>query len=126
MKSPNARLNDVCLNGVATLLQQYFALPGMPTYDTSRQCALFTTFDLPMVQYNASDADFWRRTHRVEYWNRKLWILPIHRARSEHWVMCTVIPIKGEVHLFDSFGARDPWKHEVKVWYVIQPKLFTN
>lgn len=119
MQSPTARLNDICLNGIASLLYHHFSQQTMPTYDSSRRCALFTTFDLPMIQYNASDQELWRRTHHLEYWNRALWILPIHRARSEHWVMCTIIPAIREIHLFDSFSTHDSWKHEVKVRPVI-------
>jgi len=110
MNSQNERLNDVCLNGIAATLHTFFDNP------TSRQCALFTTFDLPMVRYNASDDDIWRRCHRAEYWSKDVWILPIHRTRPNlHWVLCCIIPHNHELLLFDSLSESYSWKREIKV-----------
>ncbi|KAF8229912.1 hypothetical protein L208DRAFT_1423974 [Tricholoma matsutake] len=64
MESPNERLNDICLNGIAATLHI---------------CVLFTTFDLPMIRYHASNTDICCN----------IWILPIHQTHlSLHWVLC--------------------------------------
>lgn len=115
MQSPTARLNDVCINGIATLLLHQFSDTMRRTSASSQQCALFSTFDLPMMRYNASDTEIWRQTQHTEYWACKIWVLPIHRPQSEHWVMSTIIPSTGKIHLFDSFGQKTPWELEVKV-----------
>jgi hypothetical protein len=110
MNSPNERLNNVCLNGIAATLHTFLDNP------TKRQCALFTTFDLPMVRYNASDDDIWRRCHRAEYWSKDVWILPIHRTRPNlHWVLCCIFPHNHELLLFDSLSESSSWKREIKV-----------
>jgi hypothetical protein len=116
LESSSARLNDVCLNGIASLFVLVFSDPAFPTAHHARRCTLFTTFDLPMIRYNATDADIWRRVKRSEFWNKSIWILPIHRTRpSLHWVMCCISPFTHELFLFDSLSERSPWKREIKV-----------
>ncbi|KAG6819416.1 hypothetical protein H0H93_012076, partial [Arthromyces matolae] len=114
MRLPNARLNDVCINGIAALFTHQFLHPSHPASLTSARCAIFTTYDLLMIRHNASDAEMWRRTRHTQYWNRDIWILPIHRSTQEHWVMCTILPSEGLIHLFDSLALCEPWGCEVK------------
>ena len=110
MNSQDERLNDVCLNGIAATLHTFFDDP------TSQQCALFTTFDLPMVCYNASDDDIWRRCCHAEYWSKDVWILPIHQTCPNlHWVLCCIIPHNCELLLFDSLSESYSCKCEIKV-----------
>jgi hypothetical protein len=113
MDTQNERLNDVCLNGIAATLHTFF---DNPTYPRSRQCVMFTTFDLPMVRYNTSDDDIWRRCHHAEYWSKDVWILPIHRTHPNlHWVLCCIFPHNCELLLFDSLSESSLWKREIKV-----------
>ncbi|GLB45913.1 hypothetical protein LshimejAT787_3800020 [Lyophyllum shimeji] len=114
MQSPVGRLNDVCINGISTLLHDQFSAPTHYNFQSSQRCALFSTYDLQMVRYNAADAELWRRTKLTEYWTRDVWILPIHRSQSEHWVMCTISLNTRELFLFDSFGSRAPWRREIQ------------
>ena len=108
LHSPSARLNDVCLNGGAAILQDTFS-STFP--DTSNRCALLSTFDLPRIRYKASDDDIWRNIHRSSYWLKNTWILPIHRPG--HWVLCVILVDSRELYLFDSFAAQDPWRRDV-------------
>ncbi|KAG6899356.1 hypothetical protein C0993_010997 [Termitomyces sp. T159_Od127] len=114
LSSPAARLNDVCINGIAALLKYQFSESTRITSGPSRRCAIFSTFDLSMVRYNASDDEIWRRTRHTEYWKHDIWILPIHRPSSQHWVMCTILLSCCEIHLFDSLAQHEPWNTEVK------------
>ncbi|RDB20436.1 putative ubiquitin-like-specific protease 1B, partial [Hypsizygus marmoreus] len=116
LANPNGRLNDGCLNGVAHLLQAVFSQPGHESHYPSGRCAIFSTFDLHMVRYHASDADIWRRTRATQYWERAVWILPIHRrSPSEHWVLAIIYPEARRVLLFDSFaGGARLWRHEIQ------------
>jgi hypothetical protein len=116
MSSPHERLSDLCINGIAAILHDTFSHSSYPSSHHARQCVIFTTYDLPMVRYNATDADVWRRTHHLEYWNKRFWILPIHRTHPHlHWVLCCISPYTRELFLFDSLSERSPWKHERKV-----------
>jgi Ulp1 family protease len=108
LNSPSARLNDVCLNGGAAILQDSLSTT-FP--NTSNRCALFSTFDLVRIRYKASDDDIWRNIRRSSYWLKTIWILPIHRP--EHWVLCIISVNSRELFLFDSFAAQHPWRREV-------------
>ena len=57
MESSTAHLNDVCLNGLMTLLLESLCQISHPAYAHTSCCALFTTYNLPMICYNASDAN---------------------------------------------------------------------
>jgi Ulp1 protease family, C-terminal catalytic domain len=106
--SPSARLNDICLNGGAAILQDAFS-STFP--NSSNRCALLSTFDLVRIRYKASDDDIWRNIRRSSYWLKTVWILPIHRP--EHWVLCIILVESRELLLFDSFAAHHPWRREV-------------
>jgi len=110
LKSGTARLNDICINGGAALLQDHFAPPN----DTHR-CAILSTFDLVRVRYRASDEDLWRNIHKTKYWDKCIWILPIHRRTTEHWVIGIVSLKDHRILLFDSLAAERPWHRDVKV-----------
>lgn len=104
---PTAFLNDVCINGCAILLQMDMPNPTV---------AIFSTHDLPRIRYNAADDILWRNTFWTRYWEKDVWVLPIHRpANAGHWVVCVIYLSRKELHLFDSLAERKPWKHDVKV-----------
>jgi len=115
MASPNARLNDDCINGISKFLQHIFSDPTNPHSVSSTQCAVFSTHDLLMVRYSATDEEIWRRTHGTQFWHKHIWILPIHRHSSEHWVLAVICPSTHQIFLFDSFAEIHPWKRELKV-----------
>jgi hypothetical protein len=99
------------------ILQGLLSAPSMPSSTHSRRCAILSTFDLPRVRYKISDDDLWRHLSRnSSYWLNDIWIIPIHRAHPvEHWVLATVYLPSSQLFLFDSIGARKPWRTDVKV-----------
>jgi Ulp1 family protease len=115
MASPNGRLNDDCINGISQLLLHVFSDPANPHSMSSARCALFSTHDLLLVRYSAADDDIWRHTHGTQFWDKDVWILPIHRRLSEHWVLVVICPSTRQIFCFDSFAEVHPWKREVKV-----------
>lgn len=114
MSSRTALLNNVCLNGIAKLLLDRFASPVDTAWQSSRRCALFDTYHLPMARYKATDDNLWRRTQDTEYWTKDTWIIPIHRPLTTHWVLCIVSLRTRELRLYDSFAQAAPWKREIK------------
>ncbi|KAG6810053.1 hypothetical protein H0H92_013548 [Tricholoma furcatifolium] len=114
LQSPKGRLNDICINGICTLLAQQYSQPMRPSVSSARRCTVFSTYDLPMMQNNASDAEIWRRTRHTEYWSHEVWILPIHRPATLHWVMCTIYLTHGQIYIFDSLAEQQPWKKELQ------------
>ncbi|KAG2737948.1 hypothetical protein P692DRAFT_201732194, partial [Suillus brevipes Sb2] len=79
-------------------------------------CAILSTHDLPRIRYNAPDEVIWRQCSWTQYWERDIWVLPIHRpSHIGHWVFCAIYLPSKEFHLFDSLGDQKHWKHDVKV-----------
>lgn len=78
----DARLNDTCINGCATLLHAaHFGANSSPF-------AVLSTHDLPRIRYSATDEDLWRNAHRSSYWEKAARILPTHRPSAwGHWVL---------------------------------------
>ncbi|KAG2737671.1 hypothetical protein P692DRAFT_201672633, partial [Suillus brevipes Sb2] len=82
--SPTARLNDVCVNSCAALLYSELKIPNV-------SCAILSTHDLPRIRYNAPDEVIWRQCSWTQYWERDIWVLPIHRpSHVGHWVFCAI------------------------------------
>ncbi|KAG1724163.1 uncharacterized protein EDB91DRAFT_1087579 [Suillus paluster] len=95
LSSPTACLNDLKTSGA--------------------QCAILSTHDLPHIRYNAPDNVIWHNSSWVRYWEKDIWVLPIHRPLGiGHWVLCVIRLSNKELHLFDSLGNRQPWQNDVK------------
>ncbi|KAG2104041.1 uncharacterized protein F5147DRAFT_775752 [Suillus discolor] len=111
LASRTALLNDSCVNGCAVLLY----LEAVQLSPMAEQYAILSTHDLPRIRYNAPDNVLWRNMSWTSYWTKEVWILPIHRPSDVgHWVLCVVHLQTKELHLFDSFAERKPWKSDTK------------
>jgi hypothetical protein len=120
LSSPTARLNDVCLNGGAAILQMQFSNSASGYSQSSTRCALLTTFELLRVRYRATDDDLWRNVRDSSYWLKDIWILPIHRTTpAHHWVLAVAYLPSHQLLLFDSVASKRPWKQDVKVCGVV-------
>ncbi|KJA22001.1 hypothetical protein HYPSUDRAFT_139726, partial [Hypholoma sublateritium FD-334 SS-4] len=78
-------------------------------------CAIFSTHDLPRIRYKTSDSNLWRNMRRLEYWKRKIWIVPIHIPLENHWVLAVVYLETGIIRLFDSLGKSQRWDGIIEV-----------
>jgi len=82
----------------------------------AQRCAVLSTHDLPRVRHNATDDTILQNTLWTQYWEKDVWILPIHRPSCiGHWVVCTVDFAFKRLSLFDSFAERKPWKKDIQV-----------
>lgn len=114
-QSPTARLNNVCINNTAALLQYMWNTPSNIHEGDVARCAIFSTFDLYSIQYHLSQPEIWRRVRDLKYWEKDIWVLPIHRKHPvEHWVLCVVLVSSYELLLFDSFASTCGWKQDLK------------
>ena len=110
LASPTGRLNDACINGCSALLYSKFLAAS------AAQCAVLSTHDLPHIRYHAQDDVLWRNVLWTRYWEKSIWILPIHRpSPAGHWVICVVKLTSKQLLLFDSLAEQKPWKHDIKV-----------
>lgn len=109
LASPNSLLNDNCINSCAALLYSEF-LP------TAARCAILSTHDLPRIRYDADDDLLWRNTSWTQFWDKPIWVLPIHRSSPVgHWVLCTIDFPSRQIFLFDSLTEQPPWHNDIKV-----------
>ncbi|KAG0695531.1 hypothetical protein DFH29DRAFT_879985 [Suillus ampliporus] len=117
--SPTACLNDVCINSCAALLYSELKTPTL-------SCTIFSTHDLPHIRYNAPDDMVWWNVSWTCYWEKDVWVLPIHRPSDSigHWVICVIHVFNEELHLFDSLAEKKPWKTDVKDIMRLIARLF--
>ena len=109
LASPQGRLNDACINGCAALLYSAF-LP------TAASCAVLSTHDLPWICYNADDDTVWCNVSWTHFWEKPIWVLPVHRLLPVgHWVLCVIYFPSKQLLLFDSLAEQQPWRKDVKV-----------
>ncbi|EIW84350.1 hypothetical protein CONPUDRAFT_50174 [Coniophora puteana RWD-64-598 SS2] len=110
LESPTALLDDVCINGCATLLYHACHTPN------SHQIAIFSTHDLVRIREECPDDILWRQTRWMSYWQKDVWIIPIHRPEGGgHWVLCIAHLSSRKYHLFDSLAGRAGWRKDVEV-----------
>jgi len=114
LKSPTALLNDVCLNGTAAYLWRVFCCDALYSRHATK-CALFSTYDLNRIRYKASDRDLWKSVKKNEYWQKDVWIIPIHRRQQCHWVLAVVQLKKGRILFYDSLAGKKGWRQDVEV-----------
>jgi hypothetical protein len=116
LSCPTAHLNDVCLNGGAIVLQEYFSCSTSLCADKSKRCAILSTYDLVRIRYRAADNELWRNLRHTFFWTKDIWILPIHRTTpADHWVLGIVFIHSHQLLLFDSLSSKRRWKQDVKV-----------
>ncbi|KAG2067368.1 hypothetical protein BDR04DRAFT_1027806 [Suillus decipiens] len=81
-----------------------------------RPCAILSTHNLPHIQYNASDDILWWNMSWTLFWEREIWLLPIHcPSPVGHWVFCAIYILSKELHFFDSLAEWQPWRTDIKV-----------
>ncbi|KAJ7431750.1 hypothetical protein B0H11DRAFT_1761580 [Mycena galericulata] len=105
LTTSRGRLNGFCLNGVAATLHAHFS---------QASCAVLSTYDLGRIRYNASDDEVWRHVGPTLYWEKSMWLLPIHRPQEEHWVLAVIPVHQRRVFLFDSLASRGGWRRDLK------------
>ncbi|KAJ7833920.1 hypothetical protein B0H13DRAFT_1914324 [Mycena leptocephala] len=119
----NGRLNGFGLNGVAASVHTLSSGDFSPTKATANQCAVFSTYDLPCVRYKGSDPDLWRLVSPTQYWEKPLWLIPIHRPQLEHWVLVVVVVPTWELFFFDSMASRRGWRKDLRDVMVLITRL---
>ncbi|TFK17498.1 hypothetical protein FA15DRAFT_734591, partial [Coprinopsis marcescibilis] len=99
-------LNNECVNGIAASL-----LESSPYADSF---GLFSTHHVPMVHYDASDAEIWRQTKTTNYWKKSTWIFPLHLPIRRHWVVAIVYPNDQQILVFENLGAVSSLEQEIQ------------
>ncbi|KAJ7575197.1 hypothetical protein C8J56DRAFT_1120069 [Mycena floridula] len=90
--TPDRWLNSGCINGLAALLQLHIR---------SRSHCILSSWVLTCT----ADVRLWNLMWHQCYWEKDIWIIPIHRIQQQHWVLCVVLPQSHSLYLFDSYAA---------------------
>lgn len=106
-----ARLNDRCLNGCA----RYLELLLISNFHYDVNWAIFSTHDLVRIRHSVADEDLWRHLCPNSYWEKDIWIIPIHReSNGGHWVLCVAQIQTRKLLLFDSLAQRTGWDEDTQ------------
>ncbi|TEB16313.1 hypothetical protein FA13DRAFT_1650797, partial [Coprinellus micaceus] len=112
LSARSERLSDLCINEGAWLLQHLTA--SCPEFrHSAANCAVFSSYLFRRAQAYTGGYDIWRNARQCSYWSKKVWIIPIHRIRPEHWVVCIAYPASRLALLFDSLCDEAGWRSDL-------------
>ena len=96
----------MCINDGAALLRSHLGA------SQSHQIAIISTLALPTLE----DGSLWRLVRRSTFWQKTLWLVPIHRTTPyEHWVLGIIDFTHQEIRYFDSIADKSLWKQDIQV-----------
>ncbi|KAJ7580800.1 hypothetical protein C8J56DRAFT_794621, partial [Mycena floridula] len=102
LRTPSSWLNSGCINSLSSLLQ---------LISPNRKCAVLSSYAIPRI---ADDAVLWKVLHRSKFWEKDIWLLPIHRIGEQHWVLSVIDTRRQKIGLFDSYaGGSWTWKDDI-------------
>lgn len=119
IKSLVGRLNGFLINGIAAAFLSCHSHPTSLYTEPARKCAILSTYDLPRVRFRGSDAELWRSVEPTRYWEKPLWLIPIHRQNEEHWVLVVASVHEQTLWFFDSFGEHRGWRPDLQVGFCL-------
>ncbi|KAJ7435267.1 hypothetical protein FB451DRAFT_1571607 [Mycena latifolia] len=115
IQSSNGRLNGLTINALAAAFLNLLGYPTSPHAESANKCAIFSTYDLPRIRYKASDDALWGFVNHTKYWEKSLWLIPIHRVDEEHWVLAVVDVGHQQIFFFDSLAVRARgWRQDIR------------
>ncbi|KAJ7585718.1 hypothetical protein C8J56DRAFT_788625, partial [Mycena floridula] len=93
LRTPSSWLNSGCINSLSSLLQ---------LISLNSKCAVLSSYAIPRI---ADDAVLWKVLHRSKFWEKDIWLLPIHRIGEQHWVLSVIDTRRQKIGLFDSYAV---------------------
>ncbi|KAJ7050263.1 hypothetical protein C8F01DRAFT_1035389 [Mycena amicta] len=98
-------LNNFVLNAaVLAILLRLVLAPRLA------HIAVLNTADFHPVQMATTDAVLWQHLAPTAYWEKAVWIVPIHRPRDKHWVLAAVVVSSQTVFFYDSLAQLEGWE----------------
>ncbi|KAJ8474914.1 hypothetical protein ONZ45_g15786 [Pleurotus djamor] len=107
LMNPCGWLNAACINSLTLHLS--LAIPTAPNY------AVFDTYTLVHVASKVSDEAMWESISGTRFWEKTVFIIPIHRPSQSHWVLSVVRLQTRTYDVFDSFGEPTHWQSDLKL-----------
>ncbi|KAI9057974.1 cysteine proteinase, partial [Trametes sanguinea] len=88
-------LSSTCVDGCASLLKQQFS-------DSTVHIVIFSSYVADSFRANSEGETLWRLTEHTKFWEKTIWILPVHH--QNHWVLGLVDTTALKIVVFDSLG----------------------
>ena len=112
LRNPTGWLNDNSVNACAQLLSGYFGTENV----TGGRPAILSSFAMAQQRDGTSlDDGMWRVNHRSRYWEKDVWIIPIHQPSTQHWELAIVYLRQCRIAYFDSLAHPKTWEEDVQV-----------
>ncbi|KAJ8469462.1 hypothetical protein ONZ45_g16881 [Pleurotus djamor] len=107
LMDPYGWLNAACINSLNLHLS--LAIPTAPDY------AIFDTYALVHVANKINDEAMWESISNTRFWEKTVFIIPIHRPTQSHWVLSVVRLQTRTYDVFDSFGEPTHWQSDLEL-----------
>ncbi|PPQ97512.1 hypothetical protein CVT26_006536, partial [Gymnopilus dilepis] len=111
--TPDAPLNDICLDGSVAVLQDLFVRDPI-NGNFAQGCAIFSTHDLNRVRYNLTSICGGIPTD---------WSFGGRMKSVSRWVLAVIYLRRREVYLFDSLAQQATWKRDMEDISVLISRL---
>ncbi|KAJ7716595.1 hypothetical protein DFH07DRAFT_762398 [Mycena maculata] len=123
LRNPTGLLNNFCINGLAAALLEFCTHnTNLTAAGVARWCVVLTTHELPRVRYKCGDAELWRSVASMKYWEKAVWIVPVHRLSEKHWVLIIVMPHEESMYFFDSMNGEN-WRPDLRLMMVLITRM---
>ncbi|CAK5269727.1 unnamed protein product [Mycena citricolor] len=121
--NPTGLLSGHGINGVAASMLAMFGQEHSPYNVHARRCALLSTYELPRIRSEARDKFMWAELSPLCYWEKDFWILPIHRASQQHWVVAVASIPDQKIFFFDSLSGRSRFRKELQEFVLLISRM---
>ncbi|KAI0694788.1 hypothetical protein C8Q76DRAFT_634071 [Earliella scabrosa] len=120
LRNPTGWLNDNSVNACAQLLSGYFGTENV----TGGRPAILSSFAMAQQRDGTSlDDGMWRVNHRSRYWEKDVWIIPIHQPSTQHWELAIVYLRQCRIAYFDSLAHPKTWEEDVQTVFGLIHRL---
>ncbi|KAI0701749.1 hypothetical protein C8Q76DRAFT_633393 [Earliella scabrosa] len=116
---PERWLNDDCVNGCAQLLVLHFGASN-----AGGNIAILHSFTMAQHRNGTStDQAVWNSSRTARYWEKDIWIIPVHKPDIQHWELAIVYLKECRIAYFDSLAHRTSWEHDAQVVFALVHRL---
>ncbi|KAI0746147.1 hypothetical protein C8Q76DRAFT_605599, partial [Earliella scabrosa] len=116
---PERWLNDDCVNGCAQLLVHHFGASH-----NGGNIAILHSFTMAHQRNGTStDQAVWNISRTARYWEKDIWIIPVHKPAEQHWELAIVYLKECRIAYFDSLAHRTSWEHDVQLVFALVHRL---
>lgn len=112
LQQPHGLMSDDCINTGAQVLLRQLGTGAVREGDV----VIFSTRIMSMYRAKIDDNTIWRDCYKSRFWEKNVWVLPIHhRSPSPHWTVAIIYIKEQRIAYFDSFASQSVWEADAVV-----------